>query len=27
MSAEARADLFLDAFGKRLLVRGAGVQT
>jgi exopolyphosphatase/guanosine-5'-triphosphate,3'-diphosphate pyrophosphatase len=27
MAAEARADLFLDVFGKRLLVRGAGVQT
>jgi exopolyphosphatase/guanosine-5'-triphosphate,3'-diphosphate pyrophosphatase len=27
MAAESRADLFQDAFGKRLLVRGAGVQT
>ena len=27
MAAEARADLFTDVFGKRLLVRGAGVQT
>ncbi|MEI6666623.1 MAG: HD domain-containing protein [Acidobacteriota bacterium] len=27
IAAEARADLFLDVFGTRLLVRGAGVQT
>jgi len=27
MAAEARADLMLDVFGNRLLVRGAGVQT
>jgi exopolyphosphatase/guanosine-5'-triphosphate,3'-diphosphate pyrophosphatase len=27
MAAEARADLFIDVFGKRLLVRGAGVQS
>ena len=27
MAAESRADLFLDVFGKRLIVRGAGVQT
>jgi exopolyphosphatase/guanosine-5'-triphosphate,3'-diphosphate pyrophosphatase len=27
MAGEARADLFLDVFGTRLLVRGAGVQS
>ncbi|MCX6545996.1 MAG: HD domain-containing protein [Acidobacteria bacterium] len=27
MASEARADLFLDVFGMRLLVRGAGVQS
>jgi exopolyphosphatase/guanosine-5'-triphosphate,3'-diphosphate pyrophosphatase len=27
MAGESRADLFLDVFGKRLLLRGAGVQS
>jgi len=27
VATEARADLFLDVFGKRLIVRGAGVQS